>query len=318
MFKLPNLPSPRASDDELADFAEIMAWQNGFTSATNVARYLGLTDDNIDANGEEYYGCEDQEDEHNEKLETVFELLGERARACGSGYPFGLDQTGSVLRLLEFDEYPSRELYVYLLAATRINMTIHKMVGDVDGALLMEEVCCEAIRYYLGSERAQSIILGTASAGGFQERLRHLIREIKEPCLFRNIDGEDAPVRAQDDGVDVVAWIPFADGAPGKLSIFAQVKTGTSWRDRVYDCQPEAFQTKWLNGRFVAPPIRAFCVAESVSRSLNWNSSCAEVGVLIDRCRIVSSSMLEGFARINDLRSWVAGAKGLIEENLAN
>lgn len=314
MFKLPNFPSPRASDDELADFAEIIAWQQDFASATDISKYLGITDDNIGVNGEEFCGCDDQEDEHNETLESVFELLGERQRVCGDGYPFSLDSSGSVLRAVEIEGRACRELYLYLLGATRINMTKNKIIDGVDGALLMEEVCCEAIKYYLGPERAKSIILGTASSGGFEERVNQLIKEVQEPCSFRNIDGEDAVVRAQDDGVDVVGWLPFADGAPGKLSIFAQVKTGTSWRDKVSECQPENFQKKWLNGAFIVSPVRAFCVAEAVGRT-RWNSTCCDVGVLLDRCRLVSCCVLDGFVRLDDLRSWVSGVKGLMSES---
>lgn len=316
MFKLPNFPSPRASHDELADFAEIVAWQDGFASATDISKYLGITDDNIDDNGEEFRGCEDQEDEHNEILESVFELLGERARVCGEGYPFSLDRSGSVLRAVEIEGHARRELYLYLLGATRINMKTYKVMDGVDGALLMEEVCCEAIKYYLGPEGAKSIILGTAMRGGFEERVNHLIREVQEPCSFRNIDGEEAVVHAQDDGVDVVGWLPFADGAPGKLAIFAQVKTGTSWRDSVLECQPENFQKKWLNGAFTVSPVRAFCVAEAVGRSSRWNSTCCDAGVLFDRCRLVSCCVLDGFARLDDLRNWVSGAKDLISKSL--
>lgn len=314
MFKLPNFPSPRASDDELADFAEILAWQDGFASATDISKYLGITDDNIDDNSEEFRGCEDQEDGHNERLESVFELLGERQRICGDGYPFSLDSSGSVLHVVEIEGLACRELYLYLLGATRINMTKNKVIDGIDGALLMEEVCCEAIRYYLGPERAKSIVLGTASSGGFEERVNQLIREVHEPCSFQNINGEEAIVRAQDDGVDVVGWLPFDDDAPGKLAIFAQVKTGTSWRDNVLECQPENFQKKWLSGTFTVSPVRAFCVAEAVGKTY-WNSTCCDAGVLLDRCRLVSCCMLDGFAHLDDLRNWVSGVKGLISES---
>lgn len=316
MFKLPNLPSPKASDDELADFVEVIAWQKGFASATDIVGYLGLTDDNVDGEGEVYEGCEDQEDEHLTILESVFELLEQRQTACGESYPFDIVQAGSVLRLLDLDEQPGRELYLYLLCATRIRMSTNKVIDGIDGALLMEELCSKAIKEYLGIQSAKSVVLGTASRGGFRERVTQLLREIDEPAKFANIDGEDAAVYAQDDGVDVVGWIPFGDGAPGKLSLFAQVKTGTSWRDSVKVCQPENFLTKWVSGRFLVPPLRAYCVAESVSRGSRWNSSCADAGVFFDRCRIVACLDIENVGQAANVRSWVAGAKDLISGSL--
>jgi len=314
MFKLPNFPSPKASDDELADFAELIAWQRKFASATDIVRYLSVQDDNMDAAGDIFLGCEDQEDEDLLRLELVFELLGERQRICGSAYPFEIDQAGSVLRLLDVEEQPSRELYLYLLGATRLNMKSLKNIGGVDGTFLMEDICSQTVKEYLGAKRAQVLVLGTASPGGFKKRLSHLITEIKEPCRFVNVSGKGAAVRAQDDGVDVVGWIPFTDNSPGKLIIFAQVKTGTSWRGSLRECQPEAFQKKWMGGGFLVDPIRAFCVAEAVGRGANWNGTCVDAGIFFDRCRIVSCSDLEDFGRTGDLLSWVVGAKDLIAE----
>ena len=316
MFKLPNFPSPEASGDELADFAEVVAWQKGFASSTDLVRYLSVADDNVDISGEIYQGCEDQEDSHLETLESVFELLNERLRICGASYPFELDPKGSVLKLREIGPESTQELYLYLLGATRLNMKTHKILAGVDGTLLMEEVSLEAIRHYLGSARAMVMVFGTASTGGFQQRLTNLISQIKEPCRFENIDGDDAPIKAQDDGVDVVGWIPFADEAPGKLSIFAQVKTGTNWRDSTRECQPETFLRKWTNNNFTVPPVRAFCVAESIRRAGDWNSINVDAGVFFDRCRIVSCIDSSGFNRIAKLQNWVGAAKKLISDML--
>jgi hypothetical protein len=90
MFKFPNLPSPKATPDELADFIEVVSWLRGFCSSTDVIRYLSVVDDNVDIDGEEFSGCEDQEDEHLVALEGVFELLSDRGRICEDGYPFEL------------------------------------------------------------------------------------------------------------------------------------------------------------------------------------------------------------------------------------
>jgi len=318
MFKLPNFPSPSASEDELADFAEVLAWRNGIASSTSISRYLSVIADNIDFEGDIYQGCEDQEDKDMEYLESVCHLLEDRRRTCGNAYPFELIHSGSTLRLIDEDNNLNRILYLYLLVATRLNMKKDNSIGGIDGALLMEEICSISVGEYLGSKRARTIVFGTASSGSFKERVNRLIRDMEEPCSFQNVDGENAIVRARDDGVDIVGWIPFNDRRSSKLSMFVQVKTGTSWRDRLYECQPEAFMTKWMTKGFVVNPVRAFCVAEALSENSNWNGISCDVGVFFDRCRIVSCFNPDSFSRTDDLEYWVRGAKDKVSGMLSS
>ena len=46
MFKLPALPSPRSQIHELADFAELLALQQGTVSAREILAYLGRVSEN--------------------------------------------------------------------------------------------------------------------------------------------------------------------------------------------------------------------------------------------------------------------------------
>lgn len=308
------MPSTKASDDELADFVELLSWTYGFASATDVIRYLGIASDNIDDNGEEFKGCEDEEDEHQVALESVFTVIGDRIRICGDSYPFHLDESGTVLRFHGVDGIAGRQLYLYLLCATRLNMITNKVLDGVDGTLLMEDVSAATMKSYLGGDVAHSMVFGTAGTGGFEDRVTRFIKEIKEPCRFESIDGEDVPVRAQDGGVDVVGWIPFSDDAPGKLSVFAQVKTGTNWRRHLSDCNPEQFMRKWFSHQTLVPPVKAFFVAESVRRDGTWNSTNSDAGIFFDRCRISAFEGFEDFQRLGDLQNWLASAETIVTE----
>ena len=51
MFRWPGIPSPRADAHELADFAELSAWQEGSFSLTALSRTLGRLDENGHSNG---------------------------------------------------------------------------------------------------------------------------------------------------------------------------------------------------------------------------------------------------------------------------
>ena len=309
MFKLPKTPSPKATEDELADFLEILAWKDGHASVTNVARHQDSVDDNIDPAGEIYEGIQSQEDEHLDIMESVAKLIEERQRICGDSYPFELEHSGFVLKKIKAEQDLKHRLYLYLLCATRLNMKSDKIISNIDGTLLMEDVGGTAIQGYLGSNTARVFVMGTSSGKVFKDRVAELTKEITEPGGFKTTGDEDTSVHVKDDGVDVIGWIPFKDNAYNKLIVFAQAKTGTNWRDNTYQCQPESFQNKWLSKHMTVSPIRAFCVAESVSRGDGWANLVYETGIFFDRCRIVSCFDTSKFTKGKDLKAWLAGAK---------
>ena len=84
MFKLPYLPSPGAGTHELADFAELLCWSTGVTSAQAIIRYLGRNE----GNESQKRGCEDSDDDNSAKLDEVMDEISLRAKACDGGYPF--------------------------------------------------------------------------------------------------------------------------------------------------------------------------------------------------------------------------------------
>ncbi len=118
------------------------------------------------------------------------------------------------------------------------------------------------------------------------------------------LDG-DVLVTANDDKLDTVAWVPFADERHSKLVVFAQCKTGTNWQGYTTQLQPLNFIKKWCNESFTLDPIVAFFCAESPNRT-TWKSTCVSAGLLFDRCRIVSHASQ---ADVGDINKWYTTAK---------
>lgn len=287
MFRLPSLPSPRADIHELADFAELLCWSTGVTSAQAIVRYLGRNE----GNEVQKRGCEDSDDDNSTELDAVMNEISLRAKACDGGYPFQLSNEGTVLKINKqaLADGPTRTaIYRYLLLSTRLNMQAHKKQASIDGTALLESLSAHALKRYLGHERADSLVFGTSKNSRFASRVKKLCTLLGEGSGFQNPDG-NAPVHAKDGNLDIVAWTPFADQLPGKLILFAQCKTGTSWRDSIHELQPVAFCSKWLRQQPVVSPVRAFCIAESASR-VRWISDAKDAGLLFDRSRIVELS----------------------------
>jgi len=304
-FMLPHSPSAQAEVHELADFAELLCWEQGSSSAREIVAALGRLDDN-----DNNVGADDNEARTTDYLDDVMNEISRRAASCDAAYPFSLGLKGASLHYQNATEAdPKSTVYRYLLLSTRLNMKDDRMHDGLDGSLLLEELSAHVLRNYLGSNRAKSLVFGTAIGGNFQKRVEAMCRDLGEGERFRNLDG--VPPSARDDALDAVAWIPFTDGLPGQLIVFAQCKTGSSWGDHLLDLQPDNFIRKWMEPGILVRPMRAFCVAEAADRAL-WNSTCVEAGILLDRCRLVDFSDNVEAELLKRIARWTKAARASV------
>jgi hypothetical protein len=186
-------------------------------------------------------------------------------------------------------------------------MKSNRTHAEIDGTLILEEWGAHVLKNYLGPVRAKSFVFGTSSQGrSFEERVNHLHAQTKEGGPFQNID--DIPTDANDGKLDVVAWIPFGDSLSGQVSVFAQCKTGTHWRDKMSELQPSSFITKWMGGSFIVLPLRVFMVSEAINRG-KWKSTGVDAGILFDRCRIIDCIGEAESGLLDRTKRWVEAAK---------
>jgi len=277
-FKLPNRPSTRPSAAELADFAELLALIKGRCSATEIQRYLGRIDDN-----NQNTGIEDSDSENEKLSDAMMSEIGYREIACPDGYPFETNAIGSCVTVSATIQDVKALIYRYLLMATRLNMSSENMQGGIDGTQLMEDLGASVLRRYLGGQ-SKVEVFGTARRGGFAKKVTDLCKSLKEGGVFQNIDPGGS--NANDDGLDIVGWLPFTDELPAKLSVFGQCKTGTEWDDHLYRLNPRAFIDCSMSGKIMVDPVKAYFIAESADRS-RWNRNSRYSGIFFDRCRIV-------------------------------
>ena len=304
MFKHPGFPTVRASAHELADFAELTAWRDGGISMTSLSRTLQRIEDNDFADGVP------EEDPTDRRAEEAYSEMEARRQACGgnANYPFLINDRGRLARCT--GEFNCRQLvYLYLLLATRLNMSKNRRHAEIDGANLYEKLCAGVAKTYLGL-RAESMVFGTASGiGGFRDRVMDLCQKLGEGGSAK----EAVSPSARDGKLDIVAWKPFVDSWQGKLIIFGQCKTGTEYRDTLTQLQPDAFCAKWLRERPAIPPMRAFFISEALSRSgasarRQWYEHSTDAGLLFDRCRIVD--FCDGVTDdvLEEVRTWTGAA----------
>ena len=299
MFKWPDTPSPRSPGHELADYAELLCWQNNVTSKRAISADIGRLDEN------DYAGGVPEDEQTEPAVDEAYSEIERRQASSRDGYPFVVGERGNTLHA-DTNFYSYRHLvYKYLLLSTRLDMARNRRHAGIDGTLLLERLAAEVVREYFG-KRAESLVFGTASGhADFPAKVDDLCRKIKEGGGFFDHAANSSNVR--DGKLDVVVWKHFTDGLPGKLIGFGQCKTGTNYRDQLTQLQPDAFCSKWLRSSLVLDPIRMFFVSEALSR-VDWFGVSVDAGMLFDRCRIVDFCDGISAALLADITAWTEAA----------
>lgn len=278
MFKLPGIPTPQADPPELADFAELECMKHGNVSMRALIAALERNEEN------DYSLGVPEESAVEQRIEAAFDQVDIRIQACGSRYPFVIEQKGPILKMNPAINKDYRDLYCYLLLTTRLNMKDNRTFSGIDGTLLLEKVAAEVAQAYWGT-RAESLVFGTSEgAQDFDVKIDRLCKKLNEGGGFKK-RGEEK-VTAKDGKLDVVVWKDFSDKKAGKLVGFGQCKTGTNWKDTLTQLQPDSFCAKWFKDSIAVKPVRIFFVSEALSRG-SWYEIACDGGIVFDRCRIM-------------------------------
>lgn len=309
MFKLPErFPNRHSGTHELADYVEASCLIKRNISSGEIVKYLIQIDDN-DINS----GINDADEIIQNIIDDVMLEVERRFDACAGGYPFvWRRERNNEILTLHTDAYRDAAMltYIYLLLSNRLDMSVNRVHAEIDGTALLERVSKNVLGGYLGP-CSRSMRFGTSGSGGFRERLRALCEALGEGGGLRNRGA--GRIHAQDGGLDVVGWIPFADGRAGKLIVFGQCKTGTGWRDHLSKLRPLEFSKKWLSEPILVEPIRAHFIAEAVDDD-EWNDLAISAGLLFDRCRLVEYGANLPEPLLTDLAAWTGAAREWVAE----
>lgn len=273
--------SPRPNIVQFADYWEIECLKKADYSASilDIIKSKGIADD-VQETEEEAHESELEE----EQIRTVEEIR-RRVNSCSNKYPFKLDDRGYVLSLDNNVSFEATIIYLYLLLATRNNMTSNKVISTIDGTKVFESLSRDVLMNYLGSS-SEGMVFGTADDGGFNGKLEELILKMKDGVLHAT--RAQITYNPQDDTLDVVAWVPFFDPFPSKLICFGQCKTGTHWKGTTKQLDIDGFLKKWFSYHPALTPIRTFLIADVLPREDYYHRAVSNL--FFDRCRVASFS----------------------------
>lgn len=298
MYKLGHIPNIYCSVYELADFLEVKC----ILSDSNSFSVLSATKDvNLISDEELIDGVESEEDNISDSFTDALYEISDRKSRCRNNYPFDVIQSKVVIDP-DWMNNPQHSVYIYLLLATRANMTIDKIQNSIDGTLLFEELSEKVAKSYFG-ERSEAILFGTGAGYNFKDKITNLLSALKVDGEF--IAPEGGSGRQKDGAVDIVVWIPFADNRKDKFIGFGQCKTGTSWENSVSQLNPEHFIRSYTSNRSISifNTLKLFFVAEAPG----WKAELVNHGIILfDRCRIMDflPQISDDDALLNRISIW--------------
>lgn len=301
MFRIPDLPSPNDDAYVLADFVEIQALRYGHFSIQDLIASLSRLEE---------YDYSDEvpiNDAVDLLAEEVFNELAVRASRSDNKYPFKLERK-SVLSFDRGFDSNIADLYIFLLLSTRLNMKTESIRGEIDATKEFEYICADVVESYFGPA-SQVMVFGTSNVGkGFLDNLHSLCAswgEYAGPSKF----AKSGSSHIKDDGVDIIAWIPFADNSPSKVIAYGQCKTGTHYAEAFERLQPDGFNKVWLDRQPAVDPVRFFFITAGLPRGDFWYRSGVRSGVLFDRFRIMNYSERALEKRQECISKWTKAAR---------
>jgi hypothetical protein len=231
----------------------------------------------------------DKEDDRNGLfIEDCFRILAYRTGAFGDAYPFRLTEDRKVLQFKTVVN-PLYSMYVFLLLAANLGYVDQRFYGNITATF--EFISLEALKCYL-PPNVRVIHFGKNPynnderySGKLSQKIHHLAEDLHlKP--HQDVDSIDSQ-NVGDDGLDLVAYIPFSDNADGLLHIFCQCACSDEWVSKQLQCS----EANWGNKlKFTAllpyMVFIPFCFRKATG---NWYDPLKIYrSILVDRVRLMS------------------------------
>lgn len=303
MFNRPNSQDPVFV---VADFIELQCMLSQEpVSAYSLRSLFSMSDDEINNDG-----VESSDDISIEKLEDGIKECEQRATCCPASYPFGVNATSIEPHMAE---RVNKEIYKFLLLSTRLDMKTQAVQAGHNATKLFEELCAKVAEEYLGTH-SKAFVFGTACAGSFKDKVENVINTLHLNSTFNIPLGSTG--RQKDAGVDVIAWIPFADQKDSQLIVIGQCKTGTHWDCMLTSTRPDVFFDSHFSHRPFADVGRMFFVSESYGMD-RWEERSRKAGIMFDRTRIMEFVPVDLDEKLlNRIVEWNKAAMAYAEHNI--
>ncbi len=215
-----------------------------------------------------------------ETVENIWGNLAARSVRLGASYPLEIEST----RITRKTTWKNSCAYAFqLLVATQTHYPLKRVAKKTWNTLskqfeilttyaVAESICRSGIN--IGFPRDPKRV-----PKGFGECLDFVCKQIYEPRGTI----EKFSKSTKDEGVDAIAWIPFNDKRPGKVSLLVQCAAGKDWETKLGDLEVDVWKD-YID--FHTKPMKAFAFPFVCSDMLTWRRLARKGGIPLDRLRI--------------------------------
>lgn len=209
--------------------------------------------------------------------EQAWSELQHRAKLLGDRWPLEMSDTRLTSRNWTTDH---TLIYQYLCLIA---------LGDIDAEdrILFEQIVECIVASRIGSTVDR---IGHPARGGASSSFRERAAQYAEKSHLRELEFLSEPLPHDKDlGLDVVGWLPSADGRGGYLHFLFQCATGKNWDEKLHDIDLDliAPHIKWA-----VTPVRVFCIPVIVNLPhAQWIRLSMQAGWVMDRPRLLEISV---------------------------
>ncbi len=187
---------------------------------------LSENEDNLDG----LYSDKSENDDKNELwIIEIFNLIIYRVSLFASDYPFKLDKSGLILRDNLSD---GNKIYLSLLISSNLN---YFKILQPELTAEFETISQQSlINYMPKNAKVKATGRNTEYSGYAREKITKIANEINIEINDKELsDVSDRNV--QEEGLDLIAWIPFEDKIPNLITILAQCACGKDWINKQFE-----------------------------------------------------------------------------------
>lgn len=188
-------------------------------------------------------------------LESVSEEIRFRLECLEDSYPFELSDADELILRDDLSDGAVAYLFCLFMSHPDKDEVINGAVLPVIDNRVRDlfQVCSTVAA--AGHVSGNSISFGfpRPDGTGFLEKLRETYRLFGEGTVReRQLPG--TPRNPKDDGVDIIAWQPSVDNAPGKFYFLGQVASGNNWPGKSMLSILDKFHESWFEVRPASLP----------------------------------------------------------------
>ena len=215
---------------------------------------------------------------------TIFEYIEERKTIYKNAYPFETDLEKGIKLKNKECLTEQQKLYLYLLIASSL-ISFKKINSEITSEFeLLSEL---ALKSYLPQARVINFANNQIYKGNAKEKIKQLANDINLECN-RDIE-QISEYNSKEEGLDLVAWIPFEDNNPNTIIILGQCACGKDW----FAKQNETFRYENYLSHYRQPFTHSFFIPYDLKNTkgrFEFSKDLTLNHIFFERRRIINLS----------------------------